>query len=347
MLTRARDSTSTARPRGNPASPALLLAPDFVEPFLKACSSAALLAACETCKAWLQTATRDRNLLWRALVLRRFPVPWLQSDVQDACDWLQRYKVLVRGGSGPAAEEAIAEHPFDVLKQLQGSFSFFLMAYAAEMVQYDDDAGQKFRRWVTGDLVFSMPLELRMQTLFVETGEGGGFETPHGLVLSSKTLDPPVLLPYQDTSPDVYHRHLARDLSIYVKRASDLSIAHMVTLYGNEFYDEGDGYCHWEVHGNVPGWLKCLTHGHPDAGTGKCDTFEPHLHIREQEGEEEEEDDEVQERDMRCTAIKFEFKRSTVASVGLDHYPGYGVCPYTIPMCVGDMPDILDQLTWS
>ena len=57
--------------------------PRFLEPFLNACDAPTLLNVSEVCKSWVAGA--KSNSLWRPLVLRRWPLPWLQCDGQDAC----------------------------------------------------------------------------------------------------------------------------------------------------------------------------------------------------------------------------------------------------------------------
>ena len=357
-------SDQSERPSGVPAPAALLVAPDFVEPFLKACSPGVLLAARETCKAWLETAKRDQNFHWRALTLARYPYNWLQSDLQDECEWLQRYKVLSRDAPQHAAEHEPAmedEQALAMLKDLQGSYEFFLTAHSLELIDFEGAGGQQSQRWASGDFIFSQPLELRMQALDAEFGEGGGRDVPHGLVLTTKRLDPPLILPYRTYSMcNPYGEHdearpmhtarmegctfpmckMALNFSIYAKRTMDNSIARMLTLRGCDFYAEGDGYYHWHVEWrHSPAWLKCLTHAEPEAGIRHQDEFEPMLHIGDEDmGDEDMGDDDAT---IRCSFLKFEFKRRT------EVYGGPYGCSYTVPMCVRDMPDIVDQLTWS
>lgn len=327
-------ATEPARPRGNPAPAALLVAPDFVEPFLKACSPEVLLAACETCKAWLETATRDKNLLWRAATLSRYPFDWLKSDDIDDCEWLQRFKILSQSPPLYSDQPATGdEQMLAILKDLQDTYSFHLTARSLEAPDADDDC------FSSGDFVFSLPLWLRMETLVVGLGnDGAEREVQHGLVLTTDSLDPPVHLPYRVGSSGHYSGFMARDFSIHVKRTKDRSIAQMVSLRGYDFYNEGDGYYHWSG-SNRPAWLKCLTHGEPEAGVRYDDEFEPMLHTS---GFPDDEDEDVDEDEgIRCPFLKFEFKRRT------DVVDGPFGLSYTVPMCVRDMPDIIDRLTWS
>ena len=340
------------RQRGRPAAPEVFIRLDFIEPFLKACSPGALITAHQTCKAWSVVATRNRNVLWRKHVLHCWPAPWLQSDSQEDCDWLERYKVLSQEPQS-RSEPVVAQDHHAVLKELQGLYEFFVTARSAEMQMVEGDEGRS--NWVAGEFVFSLPLELRMETLLVEMGDmGGGRDTPDGLVLATVPTEPPICLPLQKFGE--YHLHLTLDLTIHVKHTKDRSIAQMLTLRGCDFYHEGDGYYHWEVphSSRVPPWLKCLTHGAPNAGTGGSDTFEPLLHLDNHENDDEDIADEAEgmgdgseNSPIRSSTMKFEFKRRTVASMSVDHYPGYGVADYCIPMCVCDMPDVLKTLTWS
>ena len=131
---------------------------------------------------------------------------------------------------------------------------------------------------------------------------------------------------------------MALNFSIYAKRTVDNSIARMLTLRGCDFYArEGDGYYHWHVEWRYsPAWLKCLTHAEPEAGIRHQDEFEPMLQIGDEDMGDEDIVDENET--IRCSYLKFEFKRRTEV---------YGDLSHTVPMCVRDMPDIVDQLTWS
>ncbi len=331
------------RQRGKPAAPEVFTAPAFVEPFLKACSPGVLTTAHQVCKTWSTVATCNRNVLWQMHVLRCWPAPWLQCDGQEEYDWLQRYKVLSQGPQCHSETEAAQDH-HAVLKELQGSYEFFLTAHSAEMVEGDE--GQL--DWLVGEFVFSLPLKLQMESLYVEMGDmGGGHDTPDGLVLVTTPMEQPICLPFKKFGE--YHSHLIRDLAIHVKRTKDGSIAHMLTLRGCEFYHEGDGYYHWEQENRVPFWLKCLTHGSPDAGMGSRDEFEPLLHLDDNDDEEDIANNaaNLREWEVRSSTMKFEFKRRTVAAETTDYYPGYAVGPCCVPMCVCDMPDVLKMLTWS
>lgn len=320
---------------GKPAPPALLVAPAFVEPFLKACPPALLLAASETCKTWMETARRDQQSLWRALVLSRYPYSWLQCDSQDDCNWLERYKMLSRGVPTLPVEPQLTDVLPDyesMLKDLQESYSFFLTSS-------DSDEAP-----TATDDTFALPLHLHMMPLNVET-EYGGHEVPHGLVLTTKNFEPPLHLP---TNCD---GHLTRDFTIYVKSKKDLTIAQLITLKGWNFYDEGDGYMHWEIERRrSPEWLSCIVHGNPTAGTGANDEFQPMLHDgRPVEDWNNVENDDAMEmnEDLGCKYLMFEFRRATAGLKPVVDYPGYAIAEYVIPMCVGDMPDILDKLTWA
>jgi len=85
------------------ASPEPLLGLAFVEPFLKILDARTLVAASATCKAWRAVEQRDSKVLWRPLVLRRWPCPLLQVD------WRKRYQVLQ--GAATAPEPSAEERP--------------------------------------------------------------------------------------------------------------------------------------------------------------------------------------------------------------------------------------------
>ena len=96
---------------------------------------------------------------------------------------------------------------------------------------------------------------------------------------------------------------MALDFSIHVKRTQDRSIAQMLRLRGFNFHDEGDGYLHW-TDGTRPAWLKCITHGGPEAGIRAEDEFEAILHAGgdAMDGDEDEDEDEDGGMPHRCSS---------------------------------------------
>ena len=96
-----------------------------------------------------------------------------------------------------------------------------------------------------------------------------------------------------------------------------------------------------------PAWLQCLTHGLPKIGAGSENSLEAHLHIDDHDEQADEAEAFADEAPLCCTTMKFEFKRSAYGAFESVDYPGFNAGHFNIPMCVCDMPDILDKLSWS
>ena len=349
----------------------------FLEPFLNACDAPTLLAATAVCKTW--AASAKSNSLWRPLVLRRWPLPWLQSDGQDACNWLKRYATLSKGM--PAATQADDDDsdPAAMLEELKASHQFFLVGRSAhwrttEEWRTDPSDGREYTKaefigeyggtaewesaavarrdhdWETGDVVFSCPLQLRMGRVPVYFGEGGEGWIGDGLTLAAEQLEVPVVF-----SPAVYtqggynraHAHGCKmDLAIYAK--SSERVAHMLTMPGCALshesprlfyvYEASLSACPLKQRA-TPAWTRCITHAGPDAGPS--DDFVAEIHF---DGE-----DNFDGGDISCTRMRFHLHRNAFLARDGDFMTlGEPVaCRVRLPMCVRDMPDILEKLVWA
>ena len=131
---------------------------------------------------------------------------------------------------------------------------------------------------------------------------------------------------------------------MHVRNKANGSVARLITLQGCRFYHEGDGFFHWESAGprHSPAWLGCLTHADARVGVQpRDDELEAHLHLDEDAFDDAEM---VGSDGYLCTTIELEFKRYHPPPNPHHGYVDPGV---SVPMCVNDMPNVLDKLAWS
>ena len=299
----------------------------FLEPFLNACDAPTLLAATAVCKTW--AASAKTNSLWRPLVLRRWPLPWLQCDGQDACNWLKRYATLSKGV--PAATQADDDEsdPAAMLEELKASHQFFLVARSAHW--------SSETAWKTGDVEFSCPLQLGMGRRSDLTRD----RLPDdGIVLDTGQLEVPAMfhpavrcfLAYEQRS-----RGYDMDLAIYAKSTEDHRVAHMLTLPGCALSHEDEHLlCVYEgslsdcplKQRDIPKWTRCIVHA--DRSAGPSDDFEVDLYF---DGEDNYWFSDEGHDNFSCTRMQFVlYRRARDAR---------------LPMCVRDMPAILEKLVWA
>lgn len=244
----------------------------------------------------------------------------------------------------PAATDDDDSDPAAMLEELKASHQFFLVGRSAWQELWQGAT------WETGDVVFSCPLQLRMARVPVYFGEGGEGWIEDGIILATDQLEAPAV--FHPAAGGQAGGAFEMDLAIYAKSSDDHRVAHMLTLPGCALLHEDEhllrvsegsrSACALKQR-ETPAWTRCITHA--DRSAGPSDDFEVDIPF---DGELDF-DDGARIARIACTRMQFHLHRNAFLARDGDFMTlGEPVaCRARLPLCVRDMPAILETLVWA